>query len=538
MTPLFDATLNIEPVGDASTKTAEQLAATSMRQLSRQSGLRMVCLERETSRILDKSHSLLPDQLDSTIRECLASAATLKTDALKILESPTGDFIFEIPLHCDPASAHVESRFAAVGVVHSTTSPRRKQSTTEEEIPDIWFTPDMVCSHSVLTSLLESVIEHLRLKDQAEANKQLIAQSDEHLAYSFEEISLLHDLARNLQISRGISELVEMCLERIEELTEAEGCAIWIHERNHSPQFYRQGAVNLDELEFAHLIAHHDQEDWSVPLVRNHLGESELVELFPGLRNMVMAPISEGSNRYGWVFICNRHQEKEFGTVQASLLNSIATFLGTHLRNTDLYRQHQELLLSFVGSLVSSLDAKDPYTRGHSQRVALVGRRIAEEMGLSEQDVENIYLSGLLHDIGKIGIDDRTLRKPDKLTEEEITAIQKHPMIGYEILKGLTNLQAILPGVRNHHESYDGTGYPDRLAEHEIPLMARILAVADSYDAMTSDRPYRKGLPLEKVEAILRNGSGRQWDPDVIEAYFKVRDDVRTICKEFSPTIS
>jgi putative nucleotidyltransferase with HDIG domain len=205
------------------------------------------------------------------------------------------------------------------------------------------------------------------------------------------------------------------------------------------------------------------------------------------------------------------------------------------VRNIELYEQHDDLLLSFVRSLVSTLDAKDPYTRGHSERVALVSRRLADDLGLPRDDVEAIYVSALLHDIGKIGIDDRILQKAGDLTREEFAEIQRHPMIGWNILKGLKNLQHVLPGVRNHHEAWNGKGYPDGLAGEDIPLMARIIAVADSFDAMGSDRPYRKGMPIEQLEAIFRRGAGQQWDPQIVESYFRIRQDVFRLCAEYAP---
>jgi HD-GYP domain-containing protein (c-di-GMP phosphodiesterase class II) len=191
-------------------------------------------------------------------------------------------------------------------------------------------------------------------------------------------------------------------------------------------------------------------------------------------------------------------------------------------------------MLGFVRSFVSTLDAKDPYTRGHSERVALIARRLGKEMGLPEDELRTIHLSGLLHDIGKIGVDDRILRKAGALTDEEFEQIKKHPTIGYNILSGLKNLRPVLPGVRNHHENYDGSGYPDGLAGEEIPLLARVLAVADGYDAMGSDRPYRKGLPVERIDAVFHRGNGEQWDPVVLDAYFRCRDDVRLLCAAYS----
>jgi HD-GYP domain-containing protein (c-di-GMP phosphodiesterase class II) len=148
---------------------------------------------------------------------------------------------------------------------------------------------------------------------------------------------------------------------------------------------------------------------------------------------------------------------------------------------------------------------------------------------LPEPDVEDIHQAGLLHDIGKIGVHDAVLQKEGNLTDAEFEHVKEHPVIGYRILKGMKRMKNVLPGVRHHHEDFAGTEYPDRLAGSEIPLMARILAVSDSYDAMRSDRPYRQGLPVERIEDIFRCGADQQWDPVIIEAYFRAREDIREI---------
>ncbi len=182
-----------------------------------------------------------------------------------------------------------------------------------------------------------------------------------------------------------------------------------------------------------------------------------------------------------------------------------------------------------VRALTSAIDAKDPYTCGHSNRVGQVARRLAEELGGDSHMLARIYLSGLLHDTGKIGIDDTVLRKEGRLTEAEYEHIKTHAEIGHRILAGLKQLDDVLPVVLHHHEQWDGKGYPHGLAGEQIPLMARIVAVADAFDAMTSDRPYRKGLPDERLDAIMREGAGSQWDARVVDAFFRARDDIREI---------
>jgi HD-GYP domain-containing protein (c-di-GMP phosphodiesterase class II) len=141
-------------------------------------------------------------------------------------------------------------------------------------------------------------------------------------------------------------------------------------------------------------------------------------------------------------------------------------------------------------------------------------------------------MGGLLHDIGKIGIDDQVLRKPGRLTPAEFEHIKLHPDLGYNILKEVKQLEDVLPIVRHHHEAWDGSGYPHNLAGTDIPYLARICAVADAFDAMSSDRPYRKGMPDEKVDTIFHEGRGNQWDAEIVDAFFAVRDEIRETCRQ------
>jgi HD-GYP domain-containing protein (c-di-GMP phosphodiesterase class II) len=227
----------------------------------------------------------------------------------------------------------------------------------------------------------------------------------------------------------------------------------------------------------------------------------------------------------------------EFGTHEATLMSSSAAILATHARNVDLFREREELLVSMIRALVSAIEAKDEYTRGHSERVALYGKRLADELGLGEDYCERLYLTGLLHDVGKIGVRDAVLRKPGPLTDGEFEEIKQHPDKGWSILHDLEPLGYVLPGVLHHHENYDGRGYPDALAGEQIPLDGRILAVADAFDAMTSDRPYRTGMPLKQAEAILRDGAGRQWDPEMIDAFLRAMPDILAIKDTYRPRV-
>lgn len=188
--------------------------------------------------------------------------------------------------------------------------------------------------------------------------------------------------------------------------------------------------------------------------------------------------------------------------------------------------ENEQLLNSLFVLFAATLDARDSYTAGHSERVAAYSVELAQALQLPSGQIELLRKSALLHDIGKIGIRDDVLLKEGKLTDYEFAQIQEHPTIGIHILNQISlpeALQPILAGVRSHHERIDGHGYPDRLSGESIPLFGRIMAIADAYDAMTSDRPYRDGMPVEKALSILESGRGTQWDASFVDVFVQLR---------------
>jgi diguanylate cyclase (GGDEF)-like protein len=176
---------------------------------------------------------------------------------------------------------------------------------------------------------------------------------------------------------------------------------------------------------------------------------------------------------------------------------------------------------STLDALVTAVDKRDRYTRRHSEDVTEFSLMIAEEMGLSEDTKRTVRIAGLLHDLGKIGVPDQILRKPGKLTDEEFEIMKQHPMLGWMIVSAIPALSETLPAIRHHHERYDGRGYPDGLAGEEIPLLGRLMAVGDAFSAMTTDRPYRKGMETHEAIAELRRGRGTQWDPQMVDAFLR-----------------
>ena len=197
-------------------------------------------------------------------------------------------------------------------------------------------------------------------------------------------------------------------------------------------------------------------------------------------------------------------------------------------QNADPFQLHQymqDASLATIQALAAAVDAKDSYTEGHSRRVAQYAVELGRFIGLSETEIELIYRTGTLHDVGKIGVPDSILKKPDKLTLEEREIMETHPVLGEVIVRKAPQLEDTVPGVRNHHEAWDGNGYPDKLSGEDIPFVARVLAIADTFDAMTSDRPYRKGLSVQTALAAIANGAGTQFDPKLANAFVELMSE-------------
>jgi HD-GYP domain-containing protein (c-di-GMP phosphodiesterase class II) len=194
-----------------------------------------------------------------------------------------------------------------------------------------------------------------------------------------------------------------------------------------------------------------------------------------------------------------------FSDRELRLLEEVARLLAVQVRNMDLILRGNQLFLGTLFAMSQAIDARDNYTQGHSQRVALLSFELAQLRGLSDKACHEIYLAGIVHDVGKIGIPDRVLLKEGKLTDEEFMVIRQHPEIGHRIL--------------DHHERWDGRGYPHGLCGESIPLMARIISVADAFDAMTSSRPYRTAMDAETAHSIIRAGAAHQWDAEIVTCF-------------------
>jgi len=235
---------------------------------------------------------------------------------------------------------------------------------------------------------------------------------------------------------------------------------------------------------------------------------------------VVAQPLMAGALTAG-VLVAGQKQgdDPHVSSYDTRLMETVAGFVGAFIDNAALFAAQHGLFLGTIETLAASIDAKDQYTAGHSRRVSLLAWQLAVRVGFDEEQAERVRICGLVHDVGKIGVPESVLCKAGKLTPEEFALIKRHPEIGHRILKDLPQFDDVLPGVMHHHERWDGGGYPHGLKGDQIPLVARILALADTFDAMSSNRSYRPALSRDRVIDEFRRCAGGQFDPDLVAPF-------------------
>lgn len=468
----------------------------------------------------------------------------------EVIEEHSPLMLLAIPLEeTDDASERIAVSLLVTGRVDSVadvTSAARVFDIEPEKL-FAWASSQPSWPPAAAIRLVEALFENKHLKQERHHNNHRLTDVSDRLIATFEELNLLHRLTEQLSVDRSVRDL---CNEVVNWLAEVipSNCLVarWFTQED----ILKPGSSKADEgrtfatgdLPFG--LEEVDQfydrlgtEATTRALVLDHKVTSSPTWCYPTINEVVCVPILTDDQQVGWIAAINhgpKHASRkgQLGTIQSSLLTSVCSILGVHAGNRILYHKKQNLLDSAVRAITSAIDAKDSYTCGHSDRVARIAVRLAKQLGFSDSEQKAIYLGGLLHDVGKIGINDDVLSKPGQLTAEEYDHIKKHPEFGAKIVDEVEELRHVLPIVLHHHEAWDGSGYPHGLREENCPSQARVMAVADAFDAMGSDRPYRKGMPFDRIESIFREGAGKQWDPKVIKAYFTVREDVHAIAKD------
>jgi len=339
------------------------------------------------------------------------------------------------------------------------------------------------------------------------------------LSNVYEELSLLYKLSE-LFSTLSVTEICENLVSEASTTIGVKTSAVLFFKEG--PQLLHTKAYRGDwdknRLLDANIDIISDVLNNSKPSAFCRLVETEHKEYFYGLNSILLCPLAGKRKTIGLMILADKLSENEFYASDIKLLKVITNQAAMAIENAFLYQEIEELLLGTIKSFVKALEATTQWTAGHTERVTMYAESIATEMGLDEKQIERLKICSLLHDIGKIAIPRDILNKRGKLAQDEWAEIRRHPSVGATILSGLRSFDDILDSIKYHHEFWDGTNGLFGLQGEDIPLMSRILAVADAFDAMTSDRPYRYKKGLGETVKEICELSGKQFDPVVVEA--------------------
>jgi HD-GYP domain-containing protein (c-di-GMP phosphodiesterase class II) len=387
---------------------------------------------------------------------------------------------------------------------------------------------------------MEPFLTHLAgLAEETWANRKEIEEVSEEFFQSFEDLTVYARISTHMRSLQFSKEMLKDLIEELQETLRVDLAFIELPERGQynaivsgtglSDRVSDQQAFTQDLIRSIPPEAAAPGQDYFI--VNNARSAPEFRELHPDPYRFLAVKVAHNSTFNGWLGLVSFKLEEHFRQSELRLLKSMAKQISVLLANVDLYHDLEQFVINMVKCLVFAIEAKDVYTRGHSERVNRYAMLVAERLRLDKTQKDTLNWASILHDIGKIGVPESILNKPGRLNDEEFSVIKSHPGKGHDILKPLEQLASSLPGILHHHERYDGKGYPHGLKGEEIPFLARIIAVADTFDAITSNRAYRSAKAAEKALAIVKEVTGTQLDPDVVEAFKVVYEN--TLKAEF-----
>jgi response regulator RpfG family c-di-GMP phosphodiesterase len=366
---------------------------------------------------------------------------------------------------------------------------------------------------------LEEIAEKIK---RALINKQL---EEENLLFS--KLVSLHEVTKILASTYQLSELHHKVLDFSVKIAKADGGSLMFFDDashlaltectpQHPAEFWQNGPFAAT----SKWVSENEE-----PLVMDS-GETIMFREFPPLPESVSSyiafPLKTPQRTVGVLNLIRGRNKHAFSNVDLEIINVLASQASISIENVKLYENIRDNYLKTVRGFALAVEAKDRYTHGHSENVMKYTVVLAKRLGLPEEELENVKYAGLLHDIGKIGVSELILNKPGRLTPSEFDEIKKHPSLGANIIADVPFLRPLVPLVLHHHEFFDGNGYPSGIKGEEIPFGARILSVADAYEAMTSDRPYRRSLSQHAAVEILVNGKGKQFDPRMVDLFQEI----------------
>lgn len=349
------------------------------------------------------------------------------------------------------------------------------------------------------------------------------------LAKSYEELSLLYKLSCSMVVNRPSADFLGEACSELQQVVSMRWMALQLtDEMAHFDDccggtfVVGQADADLQTIRRIGRKLLNRRPPIFQTLVVENPDQLEIDSLRDLASNLLVVPLQFEGQLVGILFGGDKLDSAHITSMEAKLCSSLANGLAVALHNVILYEDMQSMFMGTLRALTRSIDVKDSYTLGHSERVAMLSRQIAQAAQLDDHLVERAYLSGLVHDVGKIGVPEAVLTKPDLLRPDEFALVKQHPDIGARILGDIRPMRELVPGVLYHHERWDGQGYPGSLAGEEIPMLGRVIALADAFDAMSSNRTYRPAMPHHEAVQQVRSGSGSQFDPDLAEVFLTI----------------
>ncbi|GAX62095.1 hypothetical protein SCALIN_C28_0297 [Candidatus Scalindua japonica] len=367
-----------------------------------------------------------------------------------------------------------------------------------------------------------------KLSDKVYNTSEQFEAINKKLVQRVNELDTINEISKVITSVLDMDELLNLCLNEINGKLKVKHSSIMLvdEERGElvvrASQGYRRMQVlgkiqKMDEGVAGRVVQ--EKKPILVKDIQNDNRFNRYERLDYNTKSFVSAPLFLGQKVLGVINIIDKISGENFCETDVNLLSTIAGQVSVAVENSRLYKALEENCFNMVKFLADSLEAKDRYLCGHSQRVSDYSSSIASVMGVSAKEKNTLLHASLLHDIGKIGISELIFNKPDKLNDVEYDTIKSHPSRGEKIIKPLSFLGESIRHIRGHHESFDGSGYPDRLGGEDLPLLTKIMTVADSFDAMTSERTYRQPWNTNKAMLELKRMSGKQFDPNVVDAF-------------------
>lgn len=380
------------------------------------------------------------------------------------------------------------------------------------------FTEDHIHQLNNISNQISIVIENARLHAL--------------MNHKFEEMNVLFSAMSMVNSSLTLDEVLDNLMSLAMRIINAEGCSILLRdEEKNILSFVAASGVSKEDIRKISLKKGEGIAGWVaetgesllIPDVTRDARFTGRIDNYSGFKtkSILAVPLKIENKIIGVTEAINKKGGGVFTFNDRRLLDTFTSTGAMAIQKAQLYEDLNNLFIATIRSMADAIEAKDPYTRGHSERIRRFSLMIAEKINLSKKEKENLGLASLLHDVGKIGVSEKILLKEGKLTEAEWVWMRRHPVIGADMLSHIKQLHACIPGIRNHQERYDGKGYPDGLAGKDIPLFGRIICVADAFDAMTSTRPYRKSVSVEHALDELKKCAGTQFDPEYVDAFLE-----------------